>query len=80
MKPSNNPENKTSSDTYWRAHPECKKVPAHSSLQPPLEYSQDQICLWQIKFIMIFPTILGVKEILCSFRLVVEGKTGSQVG
>ena len=28
------------------------------------------------KFIMTFLSILGVTEILCSFRLVVEAKTG----
>ena len=29
-------------------------------------------------FIMTFLTILGVIEILCSFRLVIEGKTGKE--
>ena len=28
---------------------------------------------------MIFLTILGVTEILCSFRLVLEGKTGKEI-
>ena len=31
------------------------------------------------RFIMTFLTILGVMEILCSFKLVLEGKTGKQV-
>ena len=31
------------------------------------------------KFIMTFLTILGVAEILCSFRLNVEGKTGKEI-
>ena len=61
MKSSNNLENKTPWDT-WRVQLECKKVQAHSSLQPPLEYNQDQT------FIMTFLTILGVTEILRSFR------------
>ena len=30
-------------------------------------------------FVMTFLTILGVMEILCSFRLVLERKTGKQV-
>ena len=30
-------------------------------------------------FIMIFLTILGVTEILCSFKLVLEGKTGKEI-
>ena len=31
------------------------------------------------RFVMTFLTILGVMEILCSFRLVLEGKTGKEV-
>ena len=33
----------------------------------------------ELKFIMTFLTILGVIEILCSFRLVLEGKTGKEI-
>ena len=45
MKLSNNLENKTPSDTYWRVKLECNKVQAHSSLEPPLEYNEDQVSL-----------------------------------
>ena len=45
MKPSNNLENKTPSETYWRVQLACKKVQAHSSLEAPLEYNQDQMSL-----------------------------------
>ena len=31
------------------------------------------------RFIMTFSTILGVTEILCSFRLVLEGKAGKEI-
>ena len=31
------------------------------------------------RFIMIFLTILGVTEILCSFRLVLGGKTSKEI-
>ena len=31
------------------------------------------------RFVMTFLTILGVTEILCSFRLILEGKTGTQI-
>ena len=31
------------------------------------------------RFVMTFLTILGVMEILCSFRLVLEGKTGRKI-
>ena len=43
MRPSYNPENKTLSDTYGRVQLVCMKVHAHSSLEPPLEYNQDQM-------------------------------------
>ena len=42
MKPSNNLENKTPSDTYWRVQLVCKKVQAHSSLEPLIEYNKDK--------------------------------------
>ena len=31
------------------------------------------------RFVMTFLTILGVMEIVCSFRLVLEGKTGKEI-
>ena len=31
------------------------------------------------KFVMTFLTILGVREILCSFRLVLEGQRGKDI-
>ena len=31
------------------------------------------------RFVVTFLTILGVTEILCSFRLVLEGKTGKEM-
>ena len=42
MKPSNNLENETPSDTYWRVHIVCKKVQVHNSLEPPLEHNKEQ--------------------------------------
>ena len=33
----------------------------------------------QSRFVMTFLTILGVMDILCSFRLVLEGKTGKEI-
>ena len=51
------------------------KVQAHSSLEPPLEYNQDQTLLMNQGSL----TNLGVMEILCSFRLVLEGKTGKEI-
>ena len=76
MKPSNNLENKTPSDIYWRVQLVCKKVQVHSSLESPLEYNQDQTPLTNQG---TFLTFLGVTEILCSFKLVLEGKTGKEI-
>ena len=33
----------------------------------------------QARFVMTFLTIFGIMEILCNFRLVVEGKTGKEI-
>ena len=54
------------------------KVQAHSSLEPPLQYNQDHIPLMN-QGSMTFLTILGVIEILRSFKLVLEGKTGKEI-
>ena len=59
MRP-NNLENKTLSGSH--------------SLEPPLEYNQGQTLLMNQGSLWLFLTILGVIEILCSFRLVLEGK------
>ena len=33
----------------------------------------------ELRFVMTFLTILGVREILSSFRLVLQGKTGKEI-
>ena len=33
---------KQDSFRYWRVQQVCKKVQSHSSIEPPLEYTQDQ--------------------------------------
>ena len=45
MKTSNDLENKIPSDTYWRIQLVCENVQAHSSLEQPLGYNQDQMPL-----------------------------------
>ena len=56
------------------------KLQVHRSLESPLEYNQDQIksntIIDELRLTLTFLTILGVIEILCSFRLVLERKTG----
>ena len=56
-------ENKPPSDTYWRVQLVCKKVQAHSTLEPPLEFNQGPDVFDRSGFIMTFLTILGVTEI-----------------
>ena len=56
------------------------EVQAHNSLEPPLEYNQEGPDAFdELTLIMTFLTILGVIEILCAFRLVLEGKTGNEI-
>ena len=74
MKPSKNLENKTLSDAF-RAQLVCKKVQAHSfRITPGIQSG-----LLTNQGVMTFLNILGVTEILCSFRLVPEGKTGKEI-
>ena len=54
------------------------KVQPHSSLEPPLEYNQDQTPLTNQRWLGFFLPNLGVTERLCSFRLVLEEKTGKE--
>ena len=49
MRTSNNLENKTLPDMYWKLQLVCMKVQAKSSLEPQMGYNQDQIkYLWWI--------------------------------
>ena len=54
------------------------KVQAHSFLEPLLEHNQDQTLLMN-QGLLTMITILGVMEILCTFKLVLEGKTGKEI-
>ena len=47
-------------------------------LEPPLEYNVEKMPLI-LRFIITFLTISGVTEILYSFNLVLEGKTGKEI-
>ena len=76
MRPCNNLESKTGSGTYWRVQLVSMKVQAHSSLEPSLSGPD---AFNESRFILTFLTILGVQEILCSFRLVLERKMGKKI-
>ena len=55
------------------------KVQAHSSFRNTTEIQSGPDAFDESRFVMTFLTILGVMEILCSFRLVLEGKTGKEI-
>ena len=55
------------------------KVQAHSSLEPQLETNQYNHAFDKSRLVMTFSTNLGVTEILCSFRLVLEGEIGKEI-
>ena len=57
------------------------KVQADSFLEPPLTtvIQSRPDAFDDPNFVMTFLTILGVMEILCSFKLVLEGKTGKEI-
>ena len=73
MRPSNNLEQKTPSGIYWRVQLVCMKVQAHNF------HNSEPDAFDESRFIMTFLTILGVTEILCSFKWVVEGKAGKEI-
>ena len=55
------------------------KVQVHSSLEPPLEYESRPDSFDKSRLVIIILTSLEVIEILCSFRLVLEGKAGKEI-
>ena len=78
MRPSNNLENKTLSDTYWKVQLVCMKLQAHSYLEPPLEYNQG---LWYIKVYHELFNHLGSYRNTMQFQItaVLKGKTGKEI-
>ena len=75
MKLSNNLENKTPLDKYGRVQLVCMKVQAQF-FRTTTGIQSGPDAFDESRFVITFLTILGIKEILCSFRLVLEGKTG----
>ena len=64
MRPSSNLENKALSDTFFRT-------------TTGIQSKRD--AFGESSFFKTFLTILGVMEILCRFKLVLEGKTGKKI-
>ena len=78
MRPSNSLENKT----FWQML-KCSASIYESSwsqfFRTTTGIQSGPDTFDESKFVMTFLTILGVTEILCSFRLVLEGKTGEEI-
>ena len=66
MRPSNNLENNTLSNTYWKVQLVWMKVQAHSSLEPPVESEPDVFD--ESRFIMTFSTILEAHQDYSSLK------------
>ena len=78
MKSSNNQENRTPLDFYWKVQLVCKKVQTDNSVEPPSECNQDKMFLTnQVRYDLF--NHFGVTEILWSFRLLLEVKTGKEM-
>ena len=78
MRSFNSLENKTLSDTYSRVKLVCMTVQAQffittTGMQSGANNFEES------RFVMTFLTILGVMEILGSFRLVLKGKTAKKI-
>ena len=65
-------ENNTPSDTYWR-------VTDSQFFRTTTKIQSAPDCFDKSRFVMTSLTIFGVTEILFSFRLVLEGKTGKEI-
>ena len=49
------------------------------SAELPLEQKENKKCLSNQNWLWLYLTNLGVREILCSFSLVLEGKAGKEM-
>ena len=76
MRLSNNLENKILSDTYWGV-PLVRS--GTQSFRTTNEKQSGPDAFDESRFVMTFLITFGVTEILCSFRLVTEGKTVRKV-
>ena len=72
MKPSNNLENKTPSDTYFSLLSSGSQF-----FRTTTGIQSGPDAFDKSRFVMTFLTILGITKICC-FRLVLEGKTGKE--
>ena len=78
MRPSNNLENKTLSDIL-KISASMYESSGSQFFRTTTEIQSGPGAFDESNFVMTFLTILGVMETLCSFRLVLEGKTGKEI-
>ena len=76
MRPSNDLENKTLSDR--KSLGSMYKSSGSQFFRTKTGIQSGPDAFDESRFVMTFLTILGVMDILCSFRLVLEGKTGKE--
>ena len=78
MRSSNNLESKTLSDTL-KGSASMYESSGSQFFKSITVMQSGPGAFDESRFVMTFLTILGVTEILCSFRLILEGKTGTQI-
>ena len=78
MRPPNNLENKTPSDTL-ESSASMNESSGSQFFRTTTGIQSEPDAFDKSRFVMTFLTILEVMEILCSFRLVLEGKTGKEI-
>ena len=78
MRPSNNLENKTPSGTCWGVQLIYISL-GSQFFRTTTGIQSGPDTFDESRFVIIFLTILGVTKVLCSFRLVLEGKAGKEI-
>ena len=78
MRPCNNLENKTFSDIL-KSLPSIFESSGSQFYRTTTGIQSEQDKFDESRFVVTFLTILGVMEILCNFRLVLEGKTSKEI-
>ena len=79
MRPSNNLENKTLSRHILKSLASMYDSSGSQFFRTTTGIESGPDALDESRFVMTFLTILVVMEILCSFRLVLEGKTSKEI-
>ena len=79
MRPSNNLENKTLFRELLKSLASMNESSGSQFFRTTTGIQSGPDTFDESRLVMTFLTILGVMDILCSFRLVLEGKTGKEI-